>query len=185
MLYDLMAGPLGNAQCSIALSGSRQPRCRGRRGRREPRLLPPQPCSVRLPLSTVQRLVVCVLPVRIRIRSLLQLEQEHWASVGTFPATSVARAASFGSSASGVSTTIEPIPKDTMLPWDTTPQWDAVDTVQMRDAVPLRDTVPLRGTMPLPDTVPLRDAMPQWDTVPLHGVGYDGQHAACSSRRAA
>ncbi len=34
-----MAVPLGDAQSSAALSDSRQTRCRGRRGRREPRLL--------------------------------------------------------------------------------------------------------------------------------------------------
>ena len=117
-------------------------------------MLPPQPCSALLPLSTVQRLVACVLPVRIRIRSLLQLEREHWASVGshgTFPATSVARAASFGSSASYVSATIEPNPRDSMLPGDTKPQWGSVpqwDAIPQWDAVLLRDAVSQQDTLP-------------------------------------
>ena len=62
-------------------------------------------------------------------------------SHGTFPVTSVARATSFdvGSSASDVSTTIEPIPMDTVPPWDTVPQWDAM---AQQDADLLWDTVP-------------------------------------------
>jgi hypothetical protein len=67
------------------------------------------------------------------------------------------RCLSFGSSASYVSTTIEPIPKGAMLPWDPKPQWDTVDTVPLRDTVPQLDSVPQWDTV----TVPLRDTVPQ------------------------
>jgi hypothetical protein len=94
-------------------------------------------------MNTVQRLVVWVLPVRFRMKSLLQLEQEHvasWARMArSLPVTSAALAASFGCSASDVSTTIDPIPRDAMPPWDTKPQWDAMPqwdaVVLLRDAV--------------------------------------------------
>ncbi len=89
-----------------------------------------------------------------------------WARMAPSPATSVARAASFdvGCSASAVSATM--------------------DTVPLQETPRQRDTVPLRTTMPLRHTVPQWDAMLLRDIVPLHGVGYDGQHAACSARRA-
>ena len=66
-----------------------------------------------------------------------------WASVGshgTFPATSAARAVSFdvGSSASGVSTAMSPIPRDTILQLDATA---AVGYRSMWDALLLRDTL--------------------------------------------
>jgi hypothetical protein len=128
------------------ISGSRQTRSRGRRGRREPRLLPPQPCSALLPLSTAQRLVVCVLPVRIRIRSLFNVGHPWARMARCLPVTSVALAASLGSSASDVSTTIEPIPRDTMPPWDTKPPWDTVDIVHMPDTVPYG--IPCRCEIP-------------------------------------
>jgi hypothetical protein len=96
-----------------------------------------------LPPSAVQRFVVCVLPVRFRILSLLQLEQEHWASVGshgTFPVTSVALAASFGSSASGVPTRMGHrgyrANAEYRAVWDTMALRDTVDTVPLRDTVP-------------------------------------------------
>jgi hypothetical protein len=75
-----------------------------------------------------------------------------------------ALAASFGCSASDVSTTIEPILKDTKPPWDT------VDIVQMPDTVPYG--IPCRvGYHAVWDTVPC--GIPcrvgyraVWDTVP-------------------
>ena len=84
---DWMAEPQVQAQCSIVISDSRQPRCRGRRGRREPRFR----CS---------RAVLLCMRTRSPDRRLgahphwwlAAADTRSWASVGshgTFPATSV------------------------------------------------------------------------------------------------
>ena len=91
-------------------------------------------------------------------------------SHGTFPATSVARAASFdvGCSASDVATTIGPIPRDTMSLRDTVPLWD---TTRQRMYLSLYSAAV--GYCVAWDIVPL------WVAVSCEAAGYRGSERLC------
>jgi hypothetical protein len=99
VLYDWMAEPQREAQRRSVLSDSRQPPCRGRRGRREPRFLCSRAVLLCMRTRSPDR--------RLGAHPVVTAGRRTWAprvgSHGTFPATSVARAASFdvGCSASG------------------------------------------------------------------------------------
>jgi hypothetical protein len=135
-----MAAPQGKAQCSIARSDSRQARCRGRRGRREPRLLPPPPCTSPLPehRSAVRRLRASgphphSVVVAARTRTWASVSSCAWhVPCSHRPLHAPPRSKVRPRVCQRRSNPSHRI-QETMLRWDTKPQWDTVDTVQMRD----------------------------------------------------